>query len=281
MPQVFRGSQALAEGLLTPRQLRGDGFRRLLRDVYAPAWAPVTHALRCRGAGLVLHPTAQITGTSMATVLGVDLSQRLLDVTAVIPNRSQQERFSGIDLRRVSAPLDRGSRWETAPLADPRRMAFDLAARVSLPDGVARLDAVVRAGLVRQPELTTWLEGRRDNDIQRVREAVALIDPRAESLPESIVRVHLVQAGFEVEPQFVVVHRGVIVARLDLALVWCKVAVEYDGAWHALREQLERDRRRLMLLREAGWVVVHVTASMLGRPDEITDAVRRAIRVSS
>ncbi|WP_460435207.1 endonuclease domain-containing protein [Angustibacter speluncae] len=118
---------------------------------------------------------------------------------------------------------------------------------------------------------------RRDHDVVAVRRAFGLVDPRAESLPESAVRVHLVLAGFDPTPQYVIRVRGRVVARVDLALVEHRVAVEYDGAWHALREQLERDRARLNHLREAGWVVVHVTADLLRRPADVVAAVRRAV----
>ena len=55
------------------------------------------------------------------------------------------------------------------------------------------------------------------------------------------------------------------------------MAVEYDGAWHVLREQLEYDRARSNALGDAGWTTVHVTAAMLRRPDEVVAAVRRAV----
>jgi hypothetical protein len=41
----FRGSDALATGLLTRGRLRGPGFRRLFDDVYVAADVPVDLAL--------------------------------------------------------------------------------------------------------------------------------------------------------------------------------------------------------------------------------------------
>lgn len=220
---------------------------------------------------------AQVTGTSMATVLGVPLARPSDPVQLVLPDRSQQERYRGIEFRRVVVDLEPGQRWSTGVLATRCRMGFDLAARVDLPEGVARLDAVARAGLVTRVSLDTWLEGRHDSDVRAVRAAVAAMDPRAESAPESKCRVHLLSAGIHVTPQYNVVHLGRFVARVDLAVVERRVAIEYDGAWHALREQLEADRRRLTALRESGWVVVHVTANLLYRPQEMVATVRRAL----
>src|ERR687896_861793 len=42
---VFRGTEALAAGIVTTEQLRGPGVRRLFRDVYLPAGMRFTH--RC------------------------------------------------------------------------------------------------------------------------------------------------------------------------------------------------------------------------------------------
>lgn len=278
LPPVFRGRDAVAAGLLTKGQLRGPRVRRVLRGVYAPAQVPLTHRVRCAAAGLVIDPAAQITGTSMATVLGVPLARDSDDVSVLVPEASQQERYVGISFRRVSAELDPGGPWESTHLADPCRMGFDLAARSPLPTAVGRLDAVVRAGLLDVGAMSRWLRGRRDNDVVAVRAAVALVDPRAESVPESELRVVLGLGGVVTVPQFTVTHLGRFVARVDLAVPEQQVAIEYDGAWHALREQLEVDRRRVTALREAGWVVVHVTASMLRDPVEVVRVVRRALR---
>lgn len=277
LPPVFLGREAVAEGVLTPKQLRGPYVRRVLRGVYAPASLPITHTLRCAAASLVLDRDAQITGRSMATVLGVPLAGPADPVEVLVPDASQQERYSGIVFRRVTAPLDAGVRWERTSLACPPRMAFDLSARRDTATAVGYLDAVVRAGLVDVDAARRWVVGRRDHDVVAVRRAWTLVDPRAESLPESALRVHLVLAGLDPEPQHVVRHAGRVVARVDLALVEARVAVEYDGAWHVLREQLERDRARSNALGDAGWTTVHVTAAMLRRPDEVVAAVRRAV----
>ena len=75
LPRVFRGTDALSAGVLSAAQLRGPSTRRVLRGVYTLAGVPDSHELRCEAAGLVLRAGAQITGTSMATVLGVPLAR--------------------------------------------------------------------------------------------------------------------------------------------------------------------------------------------------------------
>jgi len=271
-PFVFLGRDALASGM-RPAVLRGGAYRRPLRGTYAPASAPDDHVLRCAAAGLLLPPGAQLTGASAAALHGLGWKRGADDVEAVAPETGRLPRVDGLVVRRSSAPLPPGRPWASTTVAAPPRVAFDAAARVPLPLAVARLDALVRAGVVTVEETSAYIRGSFANDVARVRAALALVDPRAESLPESQLRVVLRAAGLAVVPQHVVTDGGRLVARLDLALVEERTAVEYDGAWHALREQLERDRARLNALTALGWAVVHVTAADLREPDRVVALV--------
>ena len=71
---------------------------------------------------------------------------------------------------------------------------------------------------------------------------------------------------------------GRFVARVDFAWPELKVAVEYDGSWHAESGQFGRDRRRLNRLREAGWTIVFVTAADLHDPERLLAMIRSALR---
>jgi len=77
--------------------------------------------------------------------------------------------------------------------------------------------------------------------------------------------------------QYEVVDRGRFVARVDFAWPELKVAVEYDGEWHAEPSQFSKDRRRLNRLREAGWTVVFVTAADLRDPFRLLAMIRTAL----
>jgi very-short-patch-repair endonuclease len=67
------------------------------------------------------------------------------------------------------------------------------------------------------------------------------------------------------------------VARVDFAWPDRKVAVEYDGLWHAEPGQFAKDRRRLNRLREAGWTVVFVTAADMHRPADLVARIAAAL----
>lgn len=277
LPDVFLGRHAVEQEVLTPEQLRGPLVRRVLQGVYRPAWVPVSHELACRAVQLVLPPGAAVTGRSQATLLGVPLAGDSDPVEVACHESARLPQRKGVVVRQQRAPLELGQPVRGVTVTDVHRMAFNLAARQPLPRAVAHLDAVARAGLVDAVSLASWLEGRHDNNVVHVRESAQLMDPRAESIPESISRVILVRAGFDVVPQRIITVDGHSIARVDLALEEWKIAIEYDGAWHALREQLAKDRARVNALTAAGWLVVHVTADMLAHPERLVAAVRAAI----
>jgi len=275
---VFRGRDAVAAGVLTKAELRGPLVQRLLRGVYAPAGTPVTHELCCRAAGLLAPRSAGLTGRSQATVLGVALARPEDPVEVVVPDADHFGPVQGLRVRRVCRSTFRCRPWQELRLADSARFCFDLCVNVPLPRAVAHLDAVARAGHLDLGEARRWFDEVRDNDVRHVREALRFADARAESPRESELRVLLHEAGIAVVPQHVVVDAaGRFVARVDLALVDARIAVEYDGAWHASSSQLHRDRDRLNRLREAGWTVVSVTAASLTDPGAVVDAVHREL----
>jgi very-short-patch-repair endonuclease len=77
--------------------------------------------------------------------------------------------------------------------------------------------------------------------------------------------------------QYVVEHRGRFVARVDLAWPEFRLALEYDGLWHAEPGQFARDRQRLNGLTAAGWRVVFATAADLHRPAALLARLRTAL----
>jgi hypothetical protein len=278
LPAVFRGSEAVADGLLTPAQLRTGQFQRLLQGIYASRQLRVTHVLLCQAAALLAPADAVLTGRSAATVRGVVLAGPKDPVEFAVPERSRFGPIKGLQIRRVSDEELGGQPWCGTRLGDGVRIGFDLAARAELSLAVARLDAAIRAGIVDFDALAAHVTGCHANDVRRVRAAIALVDPRAESLPESQCRVVLHRAGIPVVPQWTVRLDGRPIARVDLALPDLKIAIEYDGRWHRDVGQFELDRRRLNQLTAAGWSVVFVTAELLADPPRLVATVLAEIR---
>ena len=277
LPLVFRGRDAVEAGVLTPSELRGPRVRRLTHGIYCPASAPNTHELHCRAAALVGDGQLVLTGRSAATVRGVDLARADDPVDVIALHGHHVNRRPGLAVRNVRIARADHEPWHEIAIASPLRIAFDVVARGALSHSVAGLDQLLRAGLVDLPSVAASLHGRHDHGIVAARHAVELADARAESPPESVLRVVLALAGMAGEPQLEVRdHRG-FVARVDLGFEAERLAVEYDGEWHSDRFALTRDRERLNRLQQAGWEVLTITAPMLRRPHLVVDAVAAAL----
>ncbi|WP_214368594.1 hypothetical protein [Pseudonocardia sp. H11422] len=118
----------------------------------------------------------------------------------IAPLDSRPIRRRGLDVRRTDIGPDDWAPWGQGRPATPQRMALDPLLDRPLPDAVADLDAVLRARFVSADEIRRLVAGRSDNGIVAARRAVGLTDPRAESRPESRVRVWLVLDGLMPEP---------------------------------------------------------------------------------
>ena len=66
-------------------------------------------------------------------------------------------------------------------------------------------------------------------------------------------------------------------ARVDFGWPAQRVALEYDGLWHAEPGQFARDRERLNRLQAAGWRIVFVTAADLHHPGPLIARIATAL----
>ncbi len=277
----FQGSLALAEGAVTRSRLRSAEFTRLLRDVYVIAGVRVTHQLRCQAATLIIPPTAGVTGRSAATALGVPLADPWDPVHVAVPEDARFESARDLIVRRVVSSTVDLRRHEGTVLTAPERMCFDMTLGQKLGEAVADVDAALHRELLHQADLERWLTLSHERGVRHARDVLALTDPRAQSRPESLVRVLLVRDGLKPEPQLRVHHNGRFVAQVDLGFEEAKLAVEYEGRWHGDPMHVPRDRARLNRLEAAGWRVIFVTADDLrGDHRDIVDAVRLALQRS-
>jgi very-short-patch-repair endonuclease len=274
---VFRGTDVVGDGLLTPDALRSSAWRRLFRGIYADASLPESHGLRVRSARLLAPAWAVFSGRTAAYLHGATaLVGPGHPVEISIPAGRQFGPVSGLRVRRVPLPGSDVTRSGAFAFTTGLRTALDIARTEPVIDSVPALDVLLAGGVVALHELRdaaadlTGVRGART-----ARQAASWADPRAESPPESRLRVILALAGLHAVPQFTVRDAtGAFAGRVDLAFPAQRVAVEYDGAWHAAAGQLGRDRRRLNRLAAAGWVVFHVTARDLYDVDALVAALR-------
>ena len=270
----FRGSLAVARGLVTPGVLRGRRYRRVFPDVYVPAELDPDLALRARAAGLLVAGRGTVAGYAAAELLGASCGAPDAPVDVLMPNRYRCE---GLSVHR-----DRFGWAETAQLpgggavTTPDRTAYDLVRWApTLVERVVAVDTLLhccRVGpdavrVLRRRYLgahgTPWISG-----------VLGLADRCSESPMESRVRVALVLAGLPPQVQYPVVVNGRSY-RLDLAYPEQRVAVEYDGEAHRLQARARRDLVREADLTAAGWKVLRFDAHVvLSRPGRIVAEVR-------
>jgi very-short-patch-repair endonuclease len=276
---VFRKRDVLASGLLTTDALRSSAWRRVYRGVYADADLPDSFGVRVRGAKLLMPPAAVFSGRTAAFLHGAtELVDPRMPVEVSVPAGVRFGPVTGIRIRRVLLPPPDVTSLRSWRCTTGVRTGLDLARWESLPEGVAALDVLLGRAIVGKGELSEAARRFDGRGARRAQRAVALADPRAESQPESKLRVLLALAGLFPDVQYSVRDRaGNFVGRVDLAFVERRVAVEYDGAWHAEPGQFAKDRRRLNQLVAAGWTVVHVTAADLRDPAALVARIRAAL----
>lgn len=189
-------------------------------------------------------------------------------------NRATRPSPSAPPSQPVPGPVRAGM-----PRTDPAQCAWETAVWSESVRAVGIVDTLLATGLTSDAALADVLArnagrpgGRRASWI------FGLADPGAQSPPESHLRVRLVLAGL---PRPVTQHPVRLAAGLvlhpDLAWPEFRVAVEYDGQWHADVDRFHRDRQRLNQLVTAGWLVLHVTGRRLYR--DFT-AVEREVRAA-
>jgi G:T-mismatch repair DNA endonuclease (very short patch repair protein) len=267
--RVLRGTSAVRAGLLSPDQLRSSAWRRLRQDVYVDARLPLTHLVQALGVRLVAPPEAAFGGLTAVALWGGDgFAGRDDPVEVVVPPGVRWRPSPGVVVRTATLDGDVVRPPRALPRTSRVRTAVDLVRRGRVDDGVVLLDRLVAAGLVRLPEVRGAVAGlTRCRGSRSARKVAALADGLAESPQETRLRLLMHRAGL---PAPTAQHRVVddegFVPRLDFAHPARKVAIEYDGAWHAEPGQFARDRRRLNRLTAAGWRVVFVTAADLRDP---------------
>jgi hypothetical protein len=166
------------------------------------------------------------------------------------------------------------------PITTPVRTAFDLARREPLTEAVAAVDALAHTcRFSAEPLRRCVADHPRTRGLVQVRRVLELMDPRAESLPETRLRLGLLARGVPpAVPQFRVVLATGRRFRLDLAWPAALFALEYDGPEHRTIAGQNRDAFRDGRLRDLGWEIAHVTSAMLLDVAAFDELAARVVR---
>jgi hypothetical protein len=282
----FRGSVAIARGVLTRGQLAGPAWRRLFPDVYIFADAPMDHLTWCRAAGLALPAGAALSHRSAAYLFGVNLLPRAaLDRVELTVPTSARPRISAVTIHRSRLPIGDVARRGGLPVTNRWRTAFDLGRSPDLAASVAALDAMLFRRVIKHHELREIAADRKGwPGVVHFRTAAGLARAGVESVMETRLRLVVVRGGLPEPAVQVPVFdtSGLLVARLDLAYEALRVGLEYDGDHHRERGTFQRDAVRLNRLHLCGWTVLRFTADdVLRHPERVVAQVRRVVMVAT
>jgi hypothetical protein len=180
--------------------------------------------------------------------------------------------------RRLQSRSRRGVRLHWHPLSEHPGQSTAVgiidaladAVRCQMPRAaVATLDSAIRQGVIARWQLQDVF------DLLPARYAVIarLVDPRAESGPESLVRLMLRGLGRAAEPQVEFAGIGRVDFVVDGWLVIECDSEEFHGGWEAQ----ERDRLRDALLAARGYTTLRLTAKVIMHQPEIALAAVRGL----
>jgi 8-oxo-dGTP pyrophosphatase MutT (NUDIX family) len=250
--------------------------------VYVDAAADDDTLQRCQALALVVPATAVVTDETAAWLHGVDARA---PGTHVIPpplrvfqqpgrSRIRKTGCLGGERTLLSDDIEvvRGIRTTTA-----LRTALDLGRLTPRDRAIGALDGLLRLGRFTSDELVRDVDRfRRFRGVVQLRELAPLADGRAESPPESVLRLRWLDAADLPTPSVqtsVPNAWGFEKYWLDLAVPELRFGCEYDGQdWHSSPQARAHDRQRREWLRDAGWTVVVLTKTDLFGPDRFRAA---------
>lgn len=279
----FRGSEAVSTGRLTAYRLRSTQ-RRIFPDVYADAAVPTTPHVLVRGAFL-WAPAGSVIGGLGAALLhrerwyAAEAATREVDVYALGAPRST----NGIRIRKLTRalPPDHVVSIGGVRVTSVARTAVDVARWEDDDDtAIAKIDAVCRRGKTSVDAVAAAAEQMPGlHGVGRVRGLLRWCDRRADSPPETLLRLMLLRAGLPAPtPQLVINNEfGEKIATCDLGYERQKVAIFYDSELHRQKSTWEFDAWVNAQLTELGWLPVRVTAQMMRHPPMLLRQIRSAL----
>lgn len=280
LDRPFRGSDAIACGLVTRAQLRGPRYLKLFRGVFVRRTdRPPDLATWSMAAFLLLGDEGALAGYSAAELLGASCAPFGVPPEIVAP-RTGIRAHPGLIVHRGSAAPEEIWRARGCRVTSPLSSAWELGRRLDRTEAVVAVDALARRGRFAPEDLLALAAQRRGaRGCRRLKEIVAFCDPRAESPMETRLRMLLRDHGLPApEVQYELLDRsGYLLARFDLAYPAAKLAIEYDGE-ESHRARRGPDNHRDIAAATVGWETMRFESpDIWTTPTRTADAVGRML----
>lgn len=271
----FTVADARRHGLKWP-SLQTNNWRRLSHGQYA--WTVIAYdaELRLKAARERLPAGFAFSGPTAGWLLGLDMTP-CDPIEVTLPCDAIVHARSGIKVRRAllqerEVLENRGFR-----LTNALRTASDLGSRKDVVESVVALDMALHAGLATLTDLAHHIESSSGaKGIRRLRRAVGLADPRAESPMETRLRLELVAARLPAPDLQVDLHDDVgrFLGRADIYYPDVRLVIEFDGQNH--KDRFAADLRRQNAIVNAGYHILRFTAADIAVRGSVAAQVRRA-----
>jgi hypothetical protein len=256
--EVFRGSEALANGGMTRGRLRWN-YRALFPDVYAPKAAAPSLQRNTEGAWLWSGRNGVIAGRAAAAAHGA----RWIDDTTPIEMIWRCGRPPpGIIVRNERIEADEIVEIAGLMVTSPERTALDIARHLPRELAVRHLDALSQASGVNAADVLVLADRYpRARGLPFARNALALMDGGAQSPKETSLRLILIDAGLPAPRTQIMVSDGFNTALIDMGYDEPMVGLDYDGQHHLTdRDRYVHDIGRAELIEQQGWIDIRVVA---------------------
>jgi len=238
-------------------------LRQPIRRVYVAVQVPDSLMLRAQCLRLVVPDDAVICDRHAGWLLGAEMVLAPNEHLDVMPlsiflptGRRLRNSLSDSGERRLR-PED-VTEVMGLPVTTMLRTAWDLGRVRSRERAISGMDQMLRLpGFPHNAFLSGVERFRGERWVTTLRLLAPLADGRAESPPESILRLYWIDAGLpQPVPQLEIWVDGIMIARLDVGHLEIRFAAEYDGVeWHSSPEQRSHDRARREAVREQDFTI--------------------------
>jgi hypothetical protein len=277
--RVFRGSDAVRDGLLSEHQLRNSAWVRLCHDIYADARLKRDHTLLCRAYALRLPAPVVFAGVSAAHLHGVPHAATYTDdVHVIVPPNMRVAHRRGLHSHALDLTPEEKSLTSGLHATSGARTAWDCAVWLELGTAVAIVDSLLALRATTRDELTDIATQHLSKPwTSRIRRVFDLSDGLSGSPAESHLRIGLITAGL---PRPLVRYPVELpngrVIRPRLSWPRYKLALEHEPREARDLDVVERKRRGRLI--SAGWTVLTVTSPRAHRDfSGVAREVRRVL----
>lgn len=277
LPVIYTLEDARQAGM-TRGQLEQDGVRAT-RGAYVSQAVTLTVRTASLAALRVIPAGAVMSHLTAAALWGAPV-EHAWPLHVSVPPGAYRPRRRRMKVHVRDLLHDDTTEHRDVALTSGPQTWLDLVSVLPPEELVAVGDALQRLGHLSPAALAARL-ARADGvrGVRRARQLAPLLNPKAASRPESLIRYWLLASDLpEPEVDVPVFDRwGREVVHADLGYSRWKVALEYEGRQHAAPEQFGRDIDRYSLMSADGWLTLRFAGRHLNGPWTVVDRTRRAL----